>query len=202
MIAQSFPPLYPDAASRQARAVLMSSPGAMAFGGPGIGLDDYTLGAMMTNEMLGLTTLLVALMSIFTVMRHSRHDEEAGRTELVLTAPVGRRAPLGAAVAVAALANLLLAVLTAVGLASLGIESIDWSGSILYGGAYAMVGLVFAGVAAVTAQLTEHGRGASAMAALGFGIAFALRAVGDISAEPLSWLSPGGLGPTHQCLCR
>ncbi len=192
MIAASFPPLYPDAASRQARAVLMSSPGAIAFGGPRIGVENYTLGAMMTNEMLGLTTVLVALMSIWTVVRHSRHDEEAGRTELVLASPVGRQAPLAAALSVATLANLALAVLTAVGLAGLGIESIDWPGSVTYGAAYAAVGLVFAALAAVTAQLTEHGRGASAMAALGLGVAYALRAVGDNGAEALSWLSPIG----------
>lgn len=192
MIAASFPPLYPDAASRQARAALMSSPGAIAFGGPRIGIDDYTLGAMMTNEMLGLTAVLIALMSIWTVTRHSRAEEESGRTELVLAGPVGRRAPLAAALAVAALANVVLAALTAVSLASLGIESIDWPGSLTYGAAYATVGLVFTALAGITAQLTEHSRSASALAALGLGLAFALRAVGDISAEALSWLSPIG----------
>lgn len=192
MIAASFPPLYPDAESRQARAALMSSPGAIAFGGPKIGVENYTLGAMMTNEMLGLTTILVALMSIWTVTRHSRAEEESGRTELLLASPVGRRAPLAAALAVAALANLILAALTAVGLASLGIESIDWPGSLTYGAAYATVGLVFAGLAGITGQLTEHSRGASALAALGLGLAYALRAVGDISAPALSWLSPIG----------
>lgn len=192
VVATAFPPLYPDTASRQARAALISSPGAIAFGGPKIGIDDYTFGAMLTNEMLGLTTILVALMSIWTVTRHSRAEEESGRTELLLAGPVGRRAPLAAALVVAGLANLLLAGLTAAGLASLGIESIDWPGSLTYGAAYAIVGLVFAGLAAITGQLTGHGRGASALAALGLGLAYALRAVGDIGAPLLSWLSPIG----------
>jgi ABC-2 type transport system permease protein len=192
LVAASFPGIYPEEADRQARAMLIDSPGAVAMSGPGIGLDDYTFGAMMTNEMLGLTVVAVALMSIFTVVRHTRADEESGRTELVLGSPVGRQAPLAAALAVAALANVVLAALTAAGLASLGIESIDWPGSWIYGAAYAAVGLVFAGLAAVTVHLTEHARAASSLAGLGIGVAYALRALGDISAEPLSWLSPIG----------
>jgi ABC-2 type transport system permease protein len=192
MVASSFPGIYPGAAERQARAALMGSPGGIAFGGPKIGFSNYTLGAMMTNEMLGLTAIVVALMSIFLVVRHTRADEEAGRTELVLAGPVGRGAPLAAALAVATIANVLLATLTALGLGALGVESIDWPGSIVYGAALGMVGLVFAGVAAVMAQLTSHGRGALGLAGLALGVAFALRAIGDIGAGPLSWLSPIG----------
>jgi ABC-2 type transport system permease protein len=192
VVASSFPGIYPGAAQREARAVLMGSPGAIAFGGPKIGFNDYTLGAMMTNEMLGLTAVVVALVNIFLVVRHTRADEESGRTELVLASPVGRGAPLAAALAVATIANLLLATLTAVGLGALGIQSIGWAGSVLYGAALGMVGLVFAATAAVMAQLTQHGRSASGLAGLALGVAFALRAVGDISASPLSWLSPIG----------
>lgn len=188
--AASFPGIYADAADRQARAIVMANPGTIAVAGPGIGLDDYTFGAMMTNEMLGLTSVVVALLSIFTVVRHSRADEEAGRTELVLAAPVGRRAPLAAALAVMVAVNLALAVLVAVGLGSLGIETIDWPGSLLFAAALASVGVVFGAVAAVTAQVSEHGRTASGLAGLMLGVAFLVRAVGDVGASGLSWLSP------------
>jgi ABC-2 type transport system permease protein len=188
--AASFPELYTDAASRQARAALMGSPAAVAMGGPEIGVADYTFGAMMTNEMLLWVAAFVALMSIFAVMRHTRGEEESGRTELLLGRAVGRYAPLAAAVVVAVIANLVLAVLIAVGLGSLGLESMGWGGSWLYGAACASVGLVFAGVAAVTAQLFEHARSASGIAGLTLGIAIAARAVGDVTETPVSWLSP------------
>jgi ABC-2 type transport system permease protein len=66
------------------------------------------------------------------------------------------------------------------------------AGSLLFGLALCSVGLVFAGVAAVTAQLTEYSRGASAMAVLVFGAAYVLRAIGDVTGNVLSWLSPIG----------
>jgi ABC-2 type transport system permease protein len=188
----SFPGLYQDQAARQARAALMGSPAAVAMGGPRIGVDDYTFGAMLTNEMLGFVAVVVALMSIFTVVRHTRADEEAGRTELVLAGPVGRHAPLAAGLTVMALANVAIAVLSAAGLAALGIESIDLAGSLLFGAALGAVGLVFGAVAGVTAQVSEHSRTASGIAGAALGAAYALRAVGDVTQTWVSWLSPVG----------
>jgi ABC-2 type transport system permease protein len=189
--ASSFPSLYPDAAARQQRAEVMASPAAVAIGGPGIGAGDYTFGAMLTNEMLALTAAFVALMAIFTVTRHTRGDEEDGRTELVLANPVGRLAPLSAAITVALLASAAVGVLSAVGLGSVGVASIDWPGSLLYGAALAGVGIVFTGVGAVTAQVTDNGRSASGLAGLVLGLAYAVRAIGDAGGVPaLSWLSP------------
>lgn len=187
----AFPSLYPDAASRQQRALMMSSPAAVAIGGPGIGADNYTFGAMLTNEMLALTAAFVALMAILTVTRHTRADEEAGRTELVLAGPVGRLAPLAAAVTVAFLASIALGAVSAAGLGSLGAASVDWPGSMLYGAALASVAIAFTGVAAVSAQLTDNSRSASGLAGLVVGLAYASRAVGDAGDLPwLSWLSP------------
>ena len=59
--------------------------------GPGYGLDDYTLGAMITNEMVLWLAVPAAMMSIFLVVRHTRAEEETGRAELVRSA-VGRPA--------------------------------------------------------------------------------------------------------------
>ena len=56
-----------------------------------------------------------------------------------------------------------------------------------------LTGLVFAGVATVTAQLTEHARSASSLAMAVVGAAFLLRAIGDASQRGgnfVSWLSP------------
>lgn len=188
--AAMFPGLYPDAAARQARATIMASPAAVALGGPRIGLDDYTFGAMMTNEMLGMVAVVVALMAIFTVVRHSRAEEEDGRAELVLAGVVGRRAPTTAALVVAVGASALVGALCAVGLGATGLDSITWPGSVLYGAALAATGLVFAAVAAVTVQLTEHARTASGLAGLALGVAYAVRAVGDVTQTWISWLSP------------
>lgn len=191
--AASFPDLYLTAEDRQARAALMTgNPAAVAMGGPGYGLDDYTFGAMMANEMLGFVAIFAALMSVLLVVRHSRAEEETGRAELVRAAVVGRYAHLTAALVVAVAANLVLGLLIAVGLGGSGVESIGWSGSFLYGAAVASVGVAFAGIAAVTAQVTEHARGASGLAGAAIGVAFALRAAGDIGNGALSWLSPIG----------
>src|SRR5690625_5096518 len=191
--AASFPGLYADMADRQERAALMdSSPASVAFSGPGFGLDDYTFGAMLSNEVLGFLAVVVAIMAVFLVVRHARGDEEAGRTELIRAGIVGRHAPLAAAFSVGALASIGVGLLSAIGLPATGVESLTWGGSFLYGEALTSVGLVFAAIGLVTSQITEHARTASGTAGLAIGIAYMLRALGDIGDNALRWLSPIG----------
>ncbi|WP_240134415.1 ABC transporter permease [Streptomyces sp. MUM 178J] len=187
--------LYADPEDRASIATTMNSPAGLAMTGPRHYLDDYTFGAMLGHQMLGFTAVLVGLMSVLTVTRHTRAEEETGRAELVRSTAVGRHAHLAAALIVAALANLALALLLALGLSGLGVGSVDTGGSLLYGFAHAAVGLVFAGTAAVTVQITAHARGASGMALAVIGAAYVLRAAGDAGGDggdALSWLSPIG----------
>ena len=60
------------------------------------------------------------------------------------------------------------------------------------GAAFACVGFVFAGLTAVTAQLTENARVASGIAGAVLAAAFVVRAIGDVGDGTVSWLSPLG----------
>jgi ABC-2 type transport system permease protein len=197
LVVSSFPELYPDAAARQARATLMDNPTGILFTGPGYGVEDYTFGAMIANEMMGSVAIFLALMSIFTVTRHTRSEEEEGRTELLRASPVGRHADTAAAVVVAVAANLAIAIGLTLGLPAMGAD-LPMASSALFGFSVASVGVVFAGVAALGAQATQHSRGANAIGGAAIALVFTLRAAGDAATagEPgagtLSWLSPIG----------
>ncbi|MFH9435590.1 ABC transporter permease [Streptomyces rochei] len=191
--ANSYAELYGTPEDRANAVETMGSPAGLAMSGPRHYLDDYTSGAMLGHQMLGFTAVLVGLMSVLVITRHTRAEEETGRAELLRSTVVGRHAHLAAALSVAALANLVLGLLLALGLGGLGIDGVDAGGSLLYGAAHAAVGLVFAGVAAVTAQLTAHARGATGTALAVIGAAYVLRAAGDSGESgALSWLSPIG----------
>ena len=133
--------------------------------------------------------IVAALMAMFTVGRHTRADEEAGRTELVRAARVGRHAPLLAAVIVSALACAAMALgIGAVGTAT----GLPAAGSFLLGAAVGACGLAFTGVAAVAVQVSESTRSAYGLVGAVLGIAFVLRAIGDIESNGLVWASPIG----------
>ncbi|WP_026874313.1 ABC transporter permease [Jiangella gansuensis] len=187
----TFPETYPTAADRQARADLLDNPATVALTGPAYGKDDYTYGAMTANELLGFLAIAVALMSILLMVRHTRAEEETGRSELLRAGVLGRHAGTTAAIVVVGGANLVIGALLAL-LMPATLDELSASGSLLFGAATASVGLVFTGIAAVTTQVTEHARAASGMAAAALGAAFALRAIGDVGSEALSWLSPIG----------
>lgn len=191
--AAALPDLYTTAADRQARAALMENPATKVLTGPGYGLDDYTFGAMVANEFYPFTALVVALMSVLLMVRHTRAEEETGRAELVRATVVGRHASTAAALAVVGGTNLVLGGILALGLPA-ALEELSAVGSLALGASFAAVGLVFAGVAAVAAQVTEHARGAVGYGVAALGLAWALLAAGNIGGGTLSWLSPLGWG--------
>ncbi|MDJ1138367.1 ABC transporter permease [Streptomyces iconiensis] len=190
--ASNFKQVYADDEARASAAKTMDSPAGLAMTGPGHYLDDYNYGAMLGHQMLGFVVIMVGLMSVLAVVRHTRNEEETGRAELVRSGVVGRHASLTAALGVACTANLVLGILLAVGLPALGMDGITSGGAVLYGAAHAAVGLVFAAVAAITVQLTAHARAASGAALAVLGAAYVLRAAGDVGNGALSWLSPIG----------
>src|SRR5882757_5816445 len=94
--AVSFKGLYPTVASRLPFAAQISgNAGLRALTGPPF---DLTSIGGLTAWRIGATAgVLIGLMNVFTVVRHTRGEEEAGRLELIGAGVVGRHAPLAAA---------------------------------------------------------------------------------------------------------
>jgi ABC-2 type transport system permease protein len=187
----SFSQTYPTAADRQARAAVLDNAAAQLFVGPGYGTDHYTFGAMTANEMLPFTAIVVALMSIFLVVRHTRAEEESGRADLVGATVIGRHARTAATLVVVGGANVILFAILAAGLPA-SLKGLTTSGSVAFAAALLGVGLVFAGVALLVAQLTVGARSALGLAGMILGATYLVRAVGDMGDSILPWFSPFG----------
>ncbi|WAP52161.1 hypothetical protein OL239_02310 [Arthrobacter sp. ATA002] len=182
----TFETTYTTPESLQARANLLANPATVMMTGPAFGLQDYTFGAMVANELSLYLYLAAAIMSILLVVRHTRGEEESGRMEMLRAQRVGRFAPAAAALLTVAIANAAVGAATAAALAGSGLEG---ASSLAIGAGTALTGLVFAGVAAVAAQLTEHARGAVGMAMAVLAAAFLIRGIGDVINNQGSWLS-------------
>ncbi|MEV5408571.1 ABC transporter permease [Thermopolyspora sp. NPDC052614] len=169
------------------------SPAIIGMLGPVYGAD---LGALVAQRS-GFMFIVVSLISLLTVIRHTRTEEEAGRRELLGATVVGRNAPLFAALLVTFAANVVLGLLTGLGLQGGG--GLAAGGSFAFGLALAACGWVFAAVGAVAAQLAQSAGAARGIGLAVLGLAFALRLAGDTAGEDgatgwLSWLSPIGWG--------
>ena len=150
--------------------------------GPPTALD--TSGGITVFEVEPTALIGIALMTIFLTLRHTRQDEEAGRTELLRAGVLGRNADLAA-----------------IGLAQSVVDRrgpghlADVPGRRPAHGGFAL----FAGIGRVR-RLRVHGsrfgRGRPSaccrdlVAALG--IMFVIRAVGDVNESWLTWVSPIG----------
>ncbi|MGZ4585366.1 MAG: ABC transporter permease [Mycobacterium sp.] len=178
--------VYPTQAARAGFAAsIMASPAQRALYGQ---VYNDSLGAVGIWKA-GAFHLLISVAVILTVIRHTRGDEEAGRTELVDSTAVGRYASLSAALLLSFGASIATGVIGAAGLLTTDVPP---GGSLAFGAALACSGLVFTAVAAVTAQLSPSARVARGAAFAVLAAAFTLRAVGDAGSGALSWLSPLG----------
>ena len=110
--AQATVALYPTPveAIAAARAV-NASPAIVAMYGPIA--DPSNPDAVAAFKTVTMGAIFVAILAYALVRRHTRAEEEAGRTELVGAGVVGRRAPLSAAVLLSAGAVLLCGLLAA-----------------------------------------------------------------------------------------
>lgn len=191
-VASAFIGLYPtDAALRAAAVTIESNSAFVAFLGP---VQSPTLGGLVVWRIGAALSVLVGIMSVLLVTRHTRAEEQTGRRELIGSTAIGRQAPLAAAVVVGLSANLIAGLLIAAGLLQAGLAA---TGSIAFGLAIVTVGWLFVGIAAFAAQFPESSRTSNAIGMAVIGASFALRVAGDAGraggAEWLSWISPIGL---------
>jgi ABC-2 type transport system permease protein len=148
------------------------------------------VGFMASWRSGGFLYVINGLAAVMIVVRHTRADEDAGRTELLRAGQVGRSAALTAALLVAGGVSLAGGVLPALALIATGL---DPAGSITYGAAIVAAGWVFAAVAAVAAQLGRTARTARAIGLTALGIAYVLRYAGDATGQYwMKYLSPIG----------
>lgn len=188
-----------DEQSLASLAQLALSPVTALVGGPGYGLDEVTVPRFLAGLYGAYLMLGAALMSMLTISRHTRAEEQSGRAELVLAGVVGRHAQPTAALILAVLMNLLMAVLMAgVVLTAPITPAPEPAPTFLFTVSIAAVGTAFAGVATVTAQLSPYSRTCTTLAGLVLAVSFMIRGLGDMSRVQggdlawLSWLSPIG----------
>lgn len=157
--------------------------------GPGYGLDDPTLGAVIMNELSVWTTIAVALMNIFVVVRHTRTEESTENAELTRAAPVGRYAGTAAALLCALISTVAVAGGVAIVLLASGLPT---AGTSAFALSLVGAGTVFASLTAAMSQIAATPRAALALGGIALVASFVLRAVGDVGDGRLSWTSPIG----------
>ncbi|AMM31881.1 hypothetical protein SA2016_1199 [Sinomonas atrocyanea] len=160
------------------------------------------LGAFTFFEIYTFLAMLTGWMSTFMAVRHSRAEEEAGRSELVSATPAGRMLPLAATVLHGVVANVLAGALIALAFIA---GNLDPAGSVLTGAAAGAVGIAFLGIGLLAGEFMSTSRGANAVSASLVLVAYLLRGFGDAAGTPgadgmsmtagwPSWISPIGWG--------
>lgn len=178
-------------------ATVMANPVILMFRGLPSGSSAPQIALFL---ILPFLMMLAGFMSVFLAVRHTRAEEEQGRTDLISATPAGRAAPLTATILHGVAANVLLAALIALAYLASGYPT---AGSWVSGLATASVGLCFLGAGLLTAQLMRTSRGANSLAVWVLVATFVMAGLGNALGTPssdlmrmrsgwLAWLSPFG----------
>lgn len=161
-----------------------------ALFGPGYGRFEPTAERYLAGVYSSFFHIPIALLTIGVVGRHTRAEERNGHAELIRSNVVGKYAQLTASLTVATLMNVAIALTLGTFFMSQGYDTSD---GYLFGASIGAIGLVSAGITALTVQLTESPRSATAYAGFVLAVAWVIRLIGDMIQDygsPLSWFSP------------
>lgn len=182
--------IFPDASDRKSLAAAVGgNPALSLIFGPA--RDLSTTEGFNTWRSLALGGFITALMAVFAVIRASRAQEDSGQAELLASGVMGRSTRLTVAVTMASVASVAVGVVSAV---VTGLCGSNWADAALLSSTFTVTGLMFAAVAAVTAQLGSDARTASTLAVAVLGGLFVLRGYldGMDFGDWVSWLTPLG----------
>lgn len=181
--------LYPTRTDRLSYARSAGvSPAVAAFNGRGYDLTE--LGAIVGYEVGFMALVGFPIVAIHLAIRFTRREEDAGRTELVTSRPVGRWAPLASACCVLSLVIAVFTVLTAIGLQLTA--DLPASGTWLYTPSLAAFMAAHAGVGLLAAEVSRESRTALALGLIFVLVTFLARAVIDGRGWDATWSGPSG----------
>ncbi|WP_040167072.1 ABC transporter permease [Microbacterium gorillae] len=182
---------------RELLATVMANPVILLFRGLPSGPDHAPFVLFL---ILPFLVMIAAFMSSFLAVRHTRADEEEGRTELIGATPAARGSAFTATVLHGVVANLLTAVMIALAFI---VGGLPVGGSFVAGAAVGAAGLSFLAIALLGAQLFSTSRGANTFGVAMIMITFLMCGFGNASGTPsadltrmtsgpLAWFSPFG----------
>ena len=194
LAAEGYVAAYPDETDRLAVAEgIGASPGLAALFGQPRALE--TIAGFTEWRILGVVPFIAAVWAILAASAALRGEEDAGRWDVLLSAPITRRQAtgwglVGLGQSLAALAVAGVAAGLVVGTRTLGVAGVLWMSAVLL-----MTAGVFGATAALSCQLAGTRAAALRLAAAVLGVSYLLRVVGIATeTEWLAWLTPLGWG--------
>jgi ABC-2 type transport system permease protein len=182
--------IFTDPADRQALATTLgANPALSLLFGPARDLSTADGFNAWRAGMLG--AFFAGLMAILIVVRNSRANEDSGQAELIASGVIARQSRLAVAVLMAVVASV------ALGVVCFLLTIICGGGvtaTLILASTFAASGLMFAGAAAIAAQLGSDARAASSIAIASLGVCYVARGYIDTSGASswVTWLTPLG----------
>jgi ABC-2 type transport system permease protein len=199
LVAATYDSVMADPAAAGSLKALAGNPAIRTLFGEPVGLDNA--GGFTVWRVGTFVAVLLAVWAILATTRITRGEEDAGRWDVLLAGRVTLRTAVtrhvGAVMAVTLAAG---AAVSAV----LMLAGTQPAGALIHGAGLGLLGLSFAAVAGLTAQIFPARAPATGTAVAVLGIGLLMRMVGDGITELawLRWLSPFGLlalsSPYHQ----
>ncbi|GIN73772.1 tetronasin ABC transporter integral membrane protein [Bacillus sp. J14TS2] len=154
-------------------------------------------GPIMSMDIVGATlwrainpiTLLIGVSVILTIIRHTRTDEENGRTELINSLTLGKYANLTATSCMVILATFLSSVLMSIAMMELGASFKEIS---IFGATLFVAGMFYTGIGLLACQLRDSSSAARNIGITILGLSLIINILNNFGGSDLflKWFSP------------
>lgn len=199
-LAKVIPTLFPTSQMRETLLQQINSQAAEIFL---LGkINSPTIAGIISWRLTTVCTVLLAILNIFTIIRHTRQAEETGYNELLAASNLGKRAPTTAVLLVTTITNFLLGISVAIVSKQLGFQT---TGSLIFALQITAFGLIFSAIACLCAQLANTAKAAREISFLLLTIFYILRGLAEITNQnwlqwtsPLAWVTQTTTSPTLQ----
>lgn len=156
-----------------------------AVHGPIMSLD--IVGAALWRAASPIT-LFLGIGVILTVIKHTRTDEETGRSELIRSFRIGRYANLTATMLIVVLLTLLSSLLLTIPMKMIGGNT---KGVFIFGATIFLSGIFYGGIGLLACQLKSSSSGARNIGIVSLGLSLLINTLTNISGDTfLKWFSP------------
>lgn len=171
----------------------MKNPAMISILGPVYESVPYTVGAIYANYMAIMSAAMLCVWNIFFVNSHTRKQEESDKLEMLRALPVGKLANITSTLIIAFIVNFIICLLIVIGFYTLKPEGMELNSIINFSISINLIGLLFACLTALFSEISSSSSTTNILAFLSLFVFYMIRAIGDVTNESISVISPLGL---------
>lgn len=188
----AYPAIYSSSEQIKTFAIIVNNPALKGLLGDMYPTSIFNQAHIFSQEMLLMSSIIVAVMNIYFSIRFTRCFEDDGLIEIVNAKPLAKHTTILSAISLVFLLNLILFIVITTSLFFVSLDGATFTGKILYGLIIFAIGIFFSSIGFLSSKLFNNSSSSYSFSYVYLLVSYLIRAIGDVLYNPITYLSPLG----------